>query len=278
MPSGPRKRRAARRKKGMENSATLLPSDPSKDGEQHEDLMLHESRESERESPLYSSAPSSPFVESRPTRSLNHWFGSEAVDCAAESSQNDLKAADLVQQDEQDVAFAVTEVALLPTDASDAKSELFAQSEKEYRKSFEESTISIEKIVSLSEERSQGKSDEFVESDKEDKKPSEKSAISVKDITALPEESSQISEVAANVLEKVSGDQRLKGAQPHDANGIVKQDGGTSEPCQVARGEKTLPAAETPFVFHDDYPNKASQNIIVVIVLRLSILTMKVQE
>lgn len=226
--------------------------------------MLHESRESESQSPPYSSAPSSPFVESRPTRSLNRWFGSEAVDCVANSSKDNLNAADLVQQDEQDVAFAVTEVALLPTDASDVKSELFVQTEKEYRKTFEESAISIEKIVSLPEERSEvtvvpiavkegallptnapeAKSDEFVESEKEDKKLSENSAISVKDIMALPEESRQITEVAANVLVKASGDQRLKGAQSHDANGIIKQDGENHEACQVARGEKTLPAAE----------------------------------
>lgn len=290
MPSGPRKRRAARRKKEMQGVVTLLPSDPligiffffpfvffsvvsfilwlpvtiSSDAGQHEDLIPHESRESDCHSPSYSSAPSSPYVESRPSLSSNEWFGSDAVDNVAESSTNNLKEADLVQQDEQDVALAAKEVSLLPTDASDAKSELFAQSEKDDRNSVEQSSICVEKLISLPEERSQitevdipvkevallssdapdAKSDEFTESKNEVKQPSEKSIVSVKKITALPEENSQITEVAANVLEKTSGNQILKGAQVHDVNGVVKQDGETSEACQVAGGDKALLATE----------------------------------
>ncbi|XP_042445594.1 uncharacterized protein LOC122030457 [Zingiber officinale] len=264
MPSGPRKRRAARRKEKMQSVVTLLPSDGPIDAGQQEDLIPHERTESDCQSPPYSSAPSSPYVESRPSRSSNEWFGSDAVDNVLESSTNNLKVAGFMQEDEQEVALAAKEVSLLPTLTSDAISELFAQSEKDDRNSVEQSSVCVEKIISVQEERNQmtevviavkevallssdapeAKSDEFTESKNEVKQPSEESIISFQEITTLPEENSQITVVAANVLEKTSGDQGLKGAHVRDVNGVVKQDGETREACQVAGGNKALLATE----------------------------------
>ncbi|XP_042442975.1 uncharacterized protein LOC122028023 [Zingiber officinale] len=264
MPSGPRKRRAARRKEKMQSVVTLLPSDGPIDAGQQEDLIPHESTESDCQSPPYSSAPSSPYVESRPSRSSNEWFGSDAVDNVLESSTNNLKEAGFMQEDEQEVALAAKEVSLLPTVTSDAISELFAQSEKDDRNSVEQSSVCVEKIISVQEERNQmtevviavkevallssdapeAKSDEFTESKNEVKQPSEESIISIQEITTLPEENSQITEVATNVHEKTSGDQGLKGAHVRDVNGVLKQDGEIREACQVAGGGKALPATE----------------------------------
>ncbi|KAG6513395.1 hypothetical protein ZIOFF_023719 [Zingiber officinale] len=140
MPPGPRKRRAAKRKKEMEERMkTPSPSDSPRDAGQSEDRVPHEGgEEADRQSPS-------------PTISSEEWFGSDAADSAAADSSKNPKGEDLVEEDGRELAPAVKEVAFRPDDESAAKSNELAESEKESSKPAVESTISVDNAIDLTE-------------------------------------------------------------------------------------------------------------------------------
>ncbi|XP_042471962.1 uncharacterized protein LOC122054218 isoform X1 [Zingiber officinale] len=216
MPSGPRKRRTARRKKEMvEQMKTISSSDPSQDSGQGDDLVTEGSGEVDSHCTAFSSAPTSPSAESYYSLSSKEWSGSEAVDGVAKKNSENLEAEGFTEQDELELAPAVTEVAFLPKDESAAKSDELTESERGNSKTAEDSDISVDNAIGLTEERS------------------------------------QVTEVAADVLEEIPRGDREKAAEARGLDGVGKH-GGNGR--QIAGVDETLPTTKVqhsaPLVVH----------------------------
>lgn len=176
----------------------------SYDSGQGDDLVTEGSGEVDSHSSAFSSATTSPSVDSYYSLSSKEWSGSEAVDGVAENSEN-LEAEGLTEEVVLELAPAVTEVAFLTRDGSAAKS------------------------------------DELAESEKGNSKIAEEPAISVDNADGLTEERSQVAEVSAEVLEEIQRGDREKAAEARGLDGVVEHDGNDR---QFAGGDNTLTATQ----------------------------------
>ncbi|CAL9049308.1 unnamed protein product [Musa banksii] len=221
MPSGAKKRKAARRKKEM-----ALPSaDPSSQDSGHSDELMpaEDSKESDDGSPTSSSSSSSSQEHHR-SRSAEELLGSDAVvfDSTAESG----KGVALAEEVEAESPVAVEEAAYTTTVES------FAESE--------------DVVV------------EFPKSEKEDEEVAEESAVLVEKVVALAEEDRRLDEVAAKVLEETSGG--VKEVPLPDGDEAVDQLGESGDARCVAGKAENLPTAEVspgaaPVVHHATWWN-----------------------
>ncbi|RWW71726.1 hypothetical protein BHE74_00020505, partial [Ensete ventricosum] len=155
MPSGPKKRKAARRKKEM----ALRPADPTtpQDSEQQCDLVpLEDSKESNGGSPATSSSSST--RENHRFRSAEASLGSEAVAFVSRAEDaEDGKGATLAEEDDEGSVVAGNDLAFTNAAESVAESQdsalKVAEYEQEDEKPAEDSAVYVEKIVSVTEER-----------------------------------------------------------------------------------------------------------------------------
>ncbi|XP_042375467.1 uncharacterized protein LOC121969430 [Zingiber officinale] len=235
MPPGPRKRRAAKRKKEMEERMkTPSPSDSPRDAGQSEDRVPHEGgEEADRQSPS-------------PTISSEEWFGSDAADSAAADSSKNPKGEDLVEEDGRELAPAVKEVAFRPDDESAAKSNELAESEKESSKPAVESTISVDNAIDLTErsqatefaagvlEETSGDNTERAEGVFKFNHDGDGHQVAGGDETSP---ATEVKQAAAEVLD---GE---KESQLPDVDVAVKHEG---DGRQAAAGDEALPATELP--------------------------------
>ncbi|CAL9167875.1 unnamed protein product [Musa hybrid cultivar] len=212
MPSGPKKRKAARRKKEM----ALRPANPAappQDSEQHDDpVPVEDNKESDGGSPASSS--SSLSRENHRFRSAEALLGSEAVAFVSRAEDAESgKGATLAEEDDEGSVVAGNDLAFTNAAESIAGSE--------------DSAL------------------EFAESEKEDEKPAEETALYVEKIVAMTEERGPIDEAAAKCFEETSGEAAAKVVPLRDADEALEQLGEENHEARSVDGKtETLPTAE----------------------------------
>ncbi|RRT86041.1 hypothetical protein B296_00002036 [Ensete ventricosum] len=211
MPSGPKKRKAARRKKEM----ALRPADPTtpQDSEQQCDLVpLEDSKESNGGSPASSSSSST--RENHRFRSAEASLGSEAVAFVSRAEDaEDGKGATLAEEDDEGSVVAGNDLAFTNAAESVAESQDSALKVAEY--------------------------------EQEDEKPAEDSAVYVEKIVSVTEERGPINEVAAKCFEETSGEAAVKVVPLPDADEALEQLGEEDHEARSVDGKaETLPTAE----------------------------------
>ncbi|URE37061.1 hypothetical protein MUK42_13270 [Musa troglodytarum] len=212
MPSGPKKRKAARRKKEMA-LRSANPAPLPQDSEQHDDLgPVEDSKESDGGSPASSS--SSLSRGNHRFRSAEALLGSEAVAFVSRAEDAESgKGATLAEEDDE--ASVVAGHDLVFTNAAESVAES------------EDSAL------------------DFAESEKEDEKPTEESAVYVEKIVAITEERGPIDAVAAKIFEETLGEAAVKVVALPDADNALEQLGEENHEARSVDGKaETLPTAE----------------------------------